>query len=350
MGFCNDRVSMQSDFAGISTTDTHGWADRLNAAIAQAIAKGDAVDDTALLWAVLALAEQNAAQAMGGPFAALVVDSSAEVPVVVGLAAAHHHGDCLGVEIEALRNAAQRLGYSDVSQMVLYTVRECGAMALAAAHGCGIARIVYAAPRTEPVSGAALYQLADDRLMTHIADDARDALLEKLESHGAVVLDQAGRVLAFGDAGTHSDLLAVPSMQAIRGALERGGGDCFAEGCTLVSYRQPHIISVLMADRVRLLRPRSTSNPQARQQDSHDPDPMRICYLNDAPEQLVLRDAQGQDIIARDAKDTRDQLSLPPQQREMQAEMITCSQVQARATQLLAQWQQDESRVQYASY
>lgn len=309
----------------LATNDSNAWVQAANEAIAKAAAQGAIADDEDLLALAVQVAQANITQKEGGPFGAVLVDRSGALPKVVGMGANHvtpQHDPSAHAEVEACRDAAIRLGRSDLTGLELFTSCECCPMCLAVANGAGVSRIAYVATRDAAAQAGfsdelqyRLCQLDDAAIATHIADDKRDELSNKLAAHGAMVLNANGEVLAFGDADTQHDPSAVASVQALRGALKAVGDVWLPAGCTLVSYQQPHLAGLMLADWARLLRPRDAANPQLPERDGLTPNPLHICYLNDSSEEIIVRDADGQDQIAQDAAITRVQPTLPDSER-----------------------------------
>lgn len=310
----------------------------------------DATMDETLLELAIALASRNIAAGTGGPFGAVLADLSGAAPKIVGLGAnsvTSRADPSAHAEIEAVRDAANRLGYSDLSGLTLFSSCECCPMCLAVANGSGISRIAYAATRGEAASAGfsdelqyRLCQLDDAALSTHITHDARDGLLERLQDHGAMVLGPAGEVLGYGEADTGRDPSSLATVQAIRGALKQMNAFWLPEGCTLVSYLQPHLAGLMLADWARLLRPRSMAYADDPAHDLPAPDPLRVCYLNDSPEQMIVRDAQGQDAIAQDALITREQPTLPDARRAIPTARGGSERLRSTACEVFDRWVQ----------
>lgn len=255
----------------------------------------------------------------GGPFGAMLVDFNATdgVPQVVGFGTNHvvpTNDPSAHAEMTAIRNAAARLGRTDLSGLTLVTSCECCPMCLSAATGCKVDRVYFAATRAE----AAKVGFSDEdqyRLMSaggieqharKIADDA--AAQKRLDGHDAVVeIPHNGKIFRYyGDyaGGSSTDPTGLPVVQAIRNACaghaqllsDESGTEIkvfhLPEDTTILSRDMPHPLSLVAADWARIGRVRG-AQPDDPAQDSPDKDTSRIQYLSDRVEPMLVRAQDG---------------------------------------------------------
>jgi len=273
----------------------------------------------------------------GGPFAAVLVryegglDESGNgigKPIIIGIGANHvvpEHDPSAHGEMSCLRDATARQGFSDLNETVMFTSCECCPQCQASITAHGIKKVFFANDRDQ----AAAIQFSDEEQYRHIEtmDDwmskvdnlkNKDALLQALGEHGAVILDKEGKVIAYGDVNLDSSdaLESLPSMNAIRAACKEKQGFHLPEGCTIVTKNRIHPISFTTADWARIGRDRDPKNPNDPSKDAFPKDQTKIVYVNDDSEQVILRDANG-DQRSIDAAKILEDVNTTPQQREL---------------------------------
>jgi tRNA(Arg) A34 adenosine deaminase TadA len=276
-----------------------------------------------LISMLLRRAETAALQAVsrleGGPFGAMLVDFHTPngIPQVVGFGTNHVvlTNDPSGhAEMTSIRDAAKRLGRSDLSGLTLVTSCECCPMCLSAATGCKIDTVYFAATRQDAAQ-AGFCDADQYRLMTaggieQHAQKAHDAhaVENTLANHDAMVLVhyKDKKHAYYGDyASAHSsDPTDLPVIQAIKnacaGLAELRSNDSgkpqnvfhFPEDTLLISRDMPHPISLAAADWARIGRVHG-QDPKHPEQDSPHKNTSRILYLNDTTEAMTLRDSNG---------------------------------------------------------
>ena len=251
--------------------------------------------------------------------------------------------------------------------MTLYTSCECCPMCLGIANAAGVRRISYVNTREMAgdikFSDKLQYDLLsqDDLLkqMTHadalipldktsqklLADkgtkvmgsDGRPAvlgdknsLMTLLDGHGAVVLDAEGKAYAYGDDDTKNDPTAVPSLKAIQAACKKAGSFDLPDGFTLVTQKIPHMSGLITADWARILRDRDPEHKNDPSYDSKSISPGRIIYMEPEYEQVVVRNGQGETRIAQQTEETYKQPGLRDQERKVQTEKYTDTELASR--------------------
>ncbi len=315
------------DYSG-STFDTRPYIDALNQQIRQYCLSHPLTSEDrreVLIALLLRYAVRAACHSVhnreGGPFGALLVDfeTADDVPLVVGFGTNHvvtMNDPSAHAEICAIRSAAQQLGRSDLSDLTLITSCECCPMCLAAAVGCKISRVYFAATRSDAAragfSDENQYGLMARGGIEQHARKAPDiaAAEHLLSGHDAMVQISDGeeRLAYFGDYATANpdDPTDLPVIQAIKRACrglalrrsKASGKDMqifhLPDDALLISRDTPHPLSLVMADWARIGRIRGS--------DAHNPaddapakDNSRILYLRGQFEAMLIRDKQGQE-------------------------------------------------------
>lgn len=252
-----------------------------------------------LLRRACAAAAHGAQAGEGGPFGAMLVDFGApgSVPEVVGFGTNHvatQNDPTQHAEMTAIRDAARRLGRTDLSGLTLITSCECCPMCLAAATGCKVKALHFAASRLD-AAGAGFSDADQYRLMQQGGIErhaTRDpiAALRLLEGHDAAVLVPGAKRPYFGDYARADPLdpTDTPCLQAIRAAC-REHGFHLPEDALLISRDAPHPLSLIAADWARIGRIRGAdANDPA--QDAPDKDRSRILYARPSSERMTLKE------------------------------------------------------------
>lgn len=348
--------------------DTDQFVALANQHIDRMHAKGLRVGDAFFSALSVFLSRINTEQKHGGPFGAVIVrfeggldadEKGIGKPEVIGIGANHvvpNNDPSAHAEMEAYRDAAKRLGGSDLGGTVLYTSCECCPMCLGMANASGIKRIVYTNTRDQAkaieFSDELQYRLFDlphNEQMTNVAtlpSDRQHTLKEKLGVHGAVVLDANGNVYATGDTDTHYDPTGVASINAIRKAVKQYAAEsnsdaaifCLPEGFTLVSQQIPHPSGLVAADWARILRDRDSANPDIPACDTKTPNPMRIVYMEPSYETIHFQSRNGQLCKHQDTEVTYNQPALPDAQRAIKTEHFTQDIIPAAAKAVFDSW------------
>lgn len=331
--------------------------------------KGKTVDDAFFVNLAAKLSQKNVRKERdaglgldnieGGPFGAVIIryeeglDENGKGrgrPIIVGFGANHvvpeadpsAHG-----EMTAIRDAAHRQGYSDLSGTVMFSSCECCPQCQAAVTASGIERLVYSNDRHGAhdigFSDADQYEKMKDvdasmrRLndaQTLPADQAEIARM--LEGHGAMVLDGEGKVVSYDDDfedfnaqhrvsnGIESKpvqeidgMTTLPAMMAVRAACKKIGHFHLPEDYTLVSRNKPHPVSFITADWARLGRRRDPQEPENPQKDHPAKVPDKILYIDNTYEEMTVTDKEGKKKVLHSAKDIIDDVNRPVSERKL---------------------------------
>src|SRR5437588_2609302 len=354
-----------------STIDTLQFANTANAYIDKMYAKGKGVGDAFFLAVSVFLSQANIEQQNGGPFGAVIVEFEDGLdangkglgkPHMIGVGTNHvvpNNDPSAHAEMEGLRDAAKRKGFSDLRGSVLYTSCECCPMCLSVANGSGISRIYYVNTRDQAEAiGFSdklqydIFRLPHNKQMTwinNIEDDKRQCILNKLSIHEAMVLDEKGEVFAYGDMDTSKDPTGIASINSVRKAVKKYADQqkqngkqelvfCLPDGFTLVSRDIPHPSGLITADWARILRHRDNANPDNPALDSKMPDPMRIIHVTNTYEQLPVIDRHGHVHVHQDAQVTYQQPTLPDALRVVLTEQFTGRVVPSAAQEVFEAW------------
>jgi len=273
----------------------------------------------------------------GGPFAALIVreqrNSAGNLiapPIVIGAGANHvvpENDPSAHGEMSAIRDATKRQGNSDLSRTRMYTSCECCPQCQAASTGVGIKNIAFANTRQDAAdigfSDAEQYTQIEKGMTNHMTKldslpDAKKAdWREKLGDHGAVILNNNGEIVAYGDVDLTSNdpMCSLPSMNAIRAACKKVGDFHLPENYTLITKNAPHPTAFTTADWARIGRDR---HPVAKDDPSKDTKNSRgIVYINPTPEEMQVINSEGLVRVLRTAADTELDVKKPPKDRTL---------------------------------
>lgn len=233
-----------------STYNTDEFCDWVNL-------QADQPDDRFFLRMALWLAEQNVEHEEGGPFGGIIVNP--ETQKVVGAGSNHvvpWHDPTAHAEMNAIRDACQRLGRDDLAGLVLYSSCECCPMCLTSAMGMGIKRIVFGAGREDAeeagFSDARQYNLLDApfevlpmRALDTFSADYQVMVLGALGEADAVLLNGENKIIASAQAGKG---LALASLEIVRQAGKHYQTFDFSGEHTLVLRHIPHPAGFVAAD------------------------------------------------------------------------------------------------------
>jgi len=276
----------------------------------------------------------------GGPFAAVIVRYEGGLtregkgigkPEILGIGANHvvpENDPSAHGEISAIRDATLRLKQGDLTNTVMYTSCECCPQCQAAVTGVGIRRVVFSNSRFDAkdigFSDEEQYRhVANmDKSMTYIEsipnDQKRKKLSDALGNHGAAVLDEDGKVIAFGDDYTdnYDPMESLPSMNAIRAACKQLNSFHLPEGCVLVARNKPHPVSFVTADWARIGRLRDKDRPNDPEYDAFEKNPLKIIYVDKAFEEMRVNSGRKRVVLVKTEDILRD-VMLSPEKRTL---------------------------------
>ncbi len=354
-----------------NTQSTHAddYVNHANGFIQQQYAKGIAVEDNFFHALSIFLSKENIKQKNGGPFGAVIVRYADGVdakgigqgmPQVIGVGANHvfpESDPTAHAEMVAYRDAAERTGSSDLKDAVLFTSCECCPMCLGIANGAGISRISYNNNRQQAAEIAGFsdelqYAIAskphDENMtsITQISLQKQQAFRDKLGDYDAVVLDASGEIYAHAHSDTQKDPTLVGSLSAVRAACQKAQSFSLPEGFQLITKQKPHLSGLVAADWSRMLRNRDAGNPDDPTKDSHHVDALKIIYVHDTFEQVVVT-GNG---IRQDSALTYQQTALPDDQRAVPTARHPRSQLLRSAAAVFEQWRDGTSQGEQIRY
>lgn len=324
----------------------------------------DRINDSYFCVLASTLSRRSIKNATGGPFGALIVEYEGGLddqghgigkPWVIGVGTNHvfpESDPTAHAEMEAYRDAVKRLGYSDLSNTVLFTSCECCPMCLSCANGAGIGRIVYVNTRGQ--AGTIkfadkiqydLFKLPCEKYMTPIApgDDSSQTAYRTLltdgenVTHGAVVVDESGQVVAYGDDTTDTDPTGVPSLNAVRAACQKRKNFALRD-CHLVSLCIPHPAGVVAADWAKMLRHTYPEDGEHVREEDCVPHTRGIMCLSPEFEQVHVRGRDEKLHLRQDAELTYRQPALPDTKRAIRTEISQNRDARAIGLQTFSDW------------
>lgn len=363
-------TAITSDFS-TSTFDTDFYVSRLNALIDATYDASRPIDHAVFMDYAARLSIANIEHGEGGPFGALLVRYAAGVgrdgngigkPEVIGIGTNHvlpNNDPSAHAEMSAIRDASKRMGYSELSDTVLFSSCACCPMCLSSINASGVESIIYAntPEQAENIgfSDKKQYDLMRQPLAQYTTDvttlpqDQRAQLLEKLGDHDAVVLDSHYHVLAYGDYGsaTENDPTKIPSITAVQNAcLARAKkGDTneavfdLPEDTIVFTRHIPHPAGLIALDWARVGRIRG-DNPHNPADDKLQKDPAKILYLEPSFEPMYVYNKSGERVIMQDPEITLKQPALPDSEREIPTRRTAATHIQELAHIAFEQWKE----------
>lgn len=260
----------------------------------------------------------------GGPFAAVIVRYHNSQPTILGIGANHVVPECdpsAHGEIAAIRDATARLGYSDLSDTIIYSSCECCPQCQAAIAATGIRKVFFANTRFQ----AAEIGFSDEEQYRHLQDFHSSItqtdnleLIKKLGEHGAIILDSNHNIIAYGEYDLQADPLAsLPSINAIRNACKAVGNFHLPEDYILITRNKIHPIAFTTADWARIGRVRDKQHPNDPTYDEFAKDASKILYVESHFEEIILMDESGKQHTPHTAEAILHDLQLPPAERTL---------------------------------
>jgi guanine deaminase len=335
---------------------------RANYEIEQQWKTGHAVSPEALMRLPIFLSLVNIRKKEGGPFGAIIVafedgfneqGEPSGKPEIIGMGANHVQNlsdPSAHAEMEAIRDAAKRREYSELSDAIMLTSCECCPMCLTATHGVGIQKIYYTATRDDAsavgFSDKKQYDLMVQELATYATpigalEELEQKRLEKLmEEKYALIVNHKYDVIAEGlpEFKEEEDPTATASMQAIRKACTITGKPHLPEEYTLISRHIPHPAAMVAADWARLGRKRDAAHPTSPAHDGEQKDPSKILFFEHAIEPIFVTNKEAGTRLLHNPAESYIQPGLPIDKRSIKMQQLNTPSLRRAALKAFAGW------------